>query len=103
MSLIPNTASPEGRELGFHLARLCNKALQGRQDNRCATCAFRNGEHLANGSGPTLMNAVKCLMENKAFHCHEHDRVCAGYLAMCDPKSPPVEMPWGFVEGTDQP
>jgi hypothetical protein len=79
---VPNAATPEGRELGAELARLADAEYQrtGR-DSRCETCAFRSGEHLANGSAATLMSAVKCIAERTPFYCHETDRPCGGWVA----------------------
>ena len=82
---IPNEATPEGRELGRELARLADVeyARTGR-DSRCETCAFRHGEHLANGSVASLMSAVKCVLERTPFYCHETDRPCGGWVAAVD-------------------
>ena len=52
---ILNTATPEGRELGRHIARFCDQELAGKPDNRCGTCAGKSGDHLANGSPVTLI------------------------------------------------
>ena len=101
--MMENRATTEGRRLGAQLARLCDNALSGKPDNRCCTCAFRAGEHIANGSPETLMTAVKCLAEREAFWCHEHDRPCAGWLAMRFPPDGTVKVPWDYVEGADAP
>lgn len=77
--------------------------MAGKPDIRCATCAFRRGDHLANGSAETLMTAVKCIFERTPFWCHEHDRPCAGWLAMRVPEDRVVEMPWDHVGGADVP
>ena len=98
----PNKATPEGRELGRHMARLCDVELVGKRDDRCGTCAFRGGDHLANGSPETLMDAIKCTLEGTTFWCHEHDRLCAGWRAMRTPKGEPIAVPWEFVGGVDQ-
>ena len=100
---IPNETTPEGRALGAEMARLCDTAIDG-EDNRCATCAFRKGDHLANGSPATLMNALKCVIEGDPFYCHEHERPCAGWVAMSGRKDrgvprPKLEAPWPFIEG----
>ena len=91
---VPNRTTPEGHELGRKLARLCDASLVGKPDNRCETCAFRAGDHLANGSPETLMSAMKCAMEGDPFWCHEHDRACAGWVAMRFPKGRTVAAPW---------
>lgn len=100
---IENEATPEGRELGRILARFCDQELAGKPDNRCGTCAFTAGDHLANGSPATLMTALKCAMEREPFWCHEHDRPCAGWQAMRAPADRTVNVPWDYVEGSDAP
>ena len=97
----PNRTTPEGRELGCHMARLCDAELAGKRDDRCRTCAFRSGDHLANGSPETLMSALKSAAEGTPFWCHEHDRACAGWAAMRAPKGEEREMPWKHPEGDD--
>lgn len=116
--MIRNTASPEGFALGANLARFADAEIAGLPcDKRCATCAFRKGTHLANGSVPTLMNALKCVIEGVVFRCHEHDAVCAGYAALAKTTAEqravmaihseagfiPVgaSAPWDFIEGHD--
>ena len=96
-----NTASAEGHELGRELARLCDGELAGKRDDRCVTCAFRAGDHLANGSVATLMGALKSAIENEPFWCHEYDRACAGWAAMRFGRDGPVIAPWPHVAGTD--
>ena len=59
-AMTPNRTTPEGRELGRMLAGFCDQELAGKNDSRCRTCAFRAGNHLANGSPETLMGALKC-------------------------------------------
>lgn len=99
--MIPNHTTPEGRELGRHMARLCDQELAGKPDSRCGTCAFRAGDHLANGSPATLMDALKCSLERTPFWCHEHDRACAGWAAMKSPKNNAIAVPWDFLGGVD--
>jgi len=99
----PNLPTPEGRELGRELARLCDGELADRRDDRCGTCAFLLGDHVANGSAETLMGALKCAMGDEPFWCHEHDRACAGWAAMRFGKEAVVEAPWQHVPGTDDP
>lgn len=95
-----NAVTPEGRELGAELARLCDgEAERTGKDGRCVTCAFRAGDHLANGSAETLMTAFKCVAEREPFWCHEVDEPCKGWLLMRFQE--PVEMPWEAVEGSD--
>lgn len=101
MKIKLNTATEQGQELGEHMARLCDTALEGKSDNRCGTCAFRSGDHIANGSPETLMTALKCAMEGEVFWCHEHERPCAGWQAMKFPKDKRVEAPWPIIQGFD--
>lgn len=96
-----NVATEEGRELGENMARLCDTEMEGKKDNRCETCAFKRGNHLANGSPETLMTALKCAMEGEVFWCHEHEKPCAGWQAMKFPKGQRVEAPWSFIQGFD--
>lgn len=98
--MITNLPTEEGRALGKELARLCDSALLGKPDERCATCAFRLGTE-ANGSPATLMDATKCVLERVPFFCHEHARPCAGFAAMVLTR--PVVAPWEFVGGSDSP
>lgn len=99
----PNLATDEGRELGKHMARLCDVELDGKEDRRCATCAFRAGDHLANGSPETLMTAIKCAAEGRPFWCHETDKPCAGWIAMRAPEDAQITAPWEYVEGAEPP
>jgi hypothetical protein len=101
MALIPNVATPEGRELGRQMARLCEVELRGKPDRRCGTCAFRAGDHPANGSPATLMDALKCALEGTPFYCHEADRPCAGWSAMHSHRDERMQAPWELVGGVD--
>ena len=97
-----NMATEEGRALGHELARLCDDEADRRGiDGRCSTCAFRAGDHLANGSPETLMTALKCAMEREPFWCHEADQPCAGWLLMRAPSNETVSVPWVAVTGFD--
>lgn len=99
-----NATTPEGRALGEQMARLCDGEIaKSGKDDRCSTCAFRAGDHIANGSPETLMSALKCVMEREPFWCHEHDRPCAGWAAMRFPAGQTVQAPWDYVEGADAP
>ena len=100
--MIPNRPTPEGRELGRQMARWCDGELVGKPDNRCNTCAFRAGEHIANESPETLMDALKAALEGAPFWCHEHDRACAGWAAMRSPKGKSINVPWDYVGGVDE-
>ena len=92
-----NHSSPAGTALGREMARLFGTELGERPDHRCQTCAFRPGDHLANNSAGTLMDAVKCLVEREPFWCHEHDRPCAGWVLMRFPVDRAGVCPWPFV------
>lgn len=97
-----NVATPEGRELGSHLARFADiEAKRCGRDERCATCAFRAGAHLANGSPETLMSALKCAVEREPFWCHEADKPCSGWLLMRPKSGETGQVPWDHVEGHD--
>ena len=104
MSLVLNRPTPEGLELGAELARLVaaeiTKVFDG-EDPRCASCAFRPGT-IPNGCGPTLMNALKCVMEVQPFYCHMGDRpVCAGWVALVHGTDGPRSVPWDYTPGAD--
>jgi hypothetical protein len=99
--MIPNHTTPEGKTLGTMLARFADRELAGRRDDRCGTCAFRAGDHLANGSPVTLMDALKCALEGDTFWCHEHDRPCAGWRALRAAKGQGTRVPWDFTGGGD--
>ena len=97
-----NVATAEGRDLGAHLARFCEQeAVKAGKDDRCATCAFRAGDHVANGSVETLMTALKCVLEREPFWCHEHDRPCAGWLLLRSDAGTEIHVPWAYVGGAD--
>lgn len=99
--MVPNETSDEGRELGRHLSRFCDeRAEESGRDGRCDTCAFRAGDHLANGSAATLMTALKCAAEREPFWCHEHDRPCAGWQLMRFNEA--VAVPWDYIAGADE-
>jgi hypothetical protein len=98
-----NVTTPEGRALGVEIARLADReALDSGRDGRCATCAFRAGDHLANGSPETLMSAIKCIAEREPFWCHEEDKPCAGWSLMRFPVGETVPLPWDYIGGADE-
>ncbi len=107
MTKIKNAATDEGRELGHHMARFCDQAEQIARlkvpelPPRCASCAFREGPHVANGSPQTQMDAVKAWIEGHEFYCHEparKDHLCSGWsmLMLAKDKKSDVELPWNF-------
>ena len=92
-NLVPNRPSDEGRQLGEQLARLTDKAwieLKAKFPNhmeRCSSCAFRGGT-FPNGCLVTVMDALKCAVENIPFYCHHNldaegkpTDLCAGFMA----------------------
>lgn len=106
---IRNYRTPEGEELGRQLAEMCDEAepyarLKIPQiPPRCASCAFRHGRHLANGSPFTQMDALKCVIEHVPFDCHEPARkgnLCSGWaLTVLGTDRPPGKAPWPFSDG----
>lgn len=96
-----NRATEEGRRLGRNIARLCDTELAGKRDDRCKTCAFRAGDHIANGSPETQMSALKCVLEGELFWCHEADRACAGWAALRPARGQEIMVPWDHVGGSD--
>ena len=93
MTLILNRPTPEGRALGTELVRLIEPLVQqfvrdGGHDSRCASCAFRLGT-VPNGCGPSLLDALKCVMEGEPFYCHMEDRPCHGWVVATVPRSIP--------------
>lgn len=103
-----NRTTPEGRNLGEQIARLCDvEALklmregEWNHDERCASCAFRKGT-VPNGCPQTLMDAMKCLMEKVPFHCHVGEKgeaeVCSGWFASMQAikDKPKTKCDWEF-------
>lgn len=105
-----NRPTPEGRELGAQIARLCDQeeAKQAKKvlatiPERCGSCAFRGGT-FPNGCAGTLMDAVHCIIEGRDFHCHEHgrtDQLCAGFQMMKLDEHRPVDWPWFTTDEAD--
>lgn len=109
MTLVRNRAEPAGRELGKHLAKWCDDAEPAARQHapdllpRCASCAFREGRHVQNGSVATTMDALKCVIECVPFMCHQPDRkgrLCSGWLMMQLAHADGVkrETPWPFSD-----
>ena len=93
---VPNVPTLEGAALGRELARLVDVAeaenLQRfpNQIPRCDDCAFRLGT-TPNQCAPTLMDAVKCLVESEPFYCHKGvregeapRRLCTGWMVLAN-------------------
>lgn len=86
-----NVPSAEGAELGEQLARFADMeeprvlAQFPGIKPRCNDCAFRRGT-LPNQCLPTVMDALKCVVESSPFYCHkgiqegdEPKRLCGGF------------------------
>lgn len=107
-----NFTSAEGRDIGKKMAAWCDDAepiarLQAPDlPPRCASCAFRAGNHLANGSPATQMDAMKCVIECVPFYCHDvhrPDQICSGWVMMQlgKPDDEVRTAPWDFASGID--
>ena len=104
MGAVPNRITPEGWQLGKKLAEFCDiEAAKQGKDGRCNTCAFRAGDHVANGSEQTLMSALKSAMERTPFWCHESDRPCRGWLLMRREAEEAFVVPWDHPEPAERP
>lgn len=105
---------PEAAELGKKLAGWCDDAQpsfaadfaeQGLPiPQRCSTCAFRLGT-VPNRSLSTMV-ALKCVMEQDTFHCHEKgkkDTTCIGWMILVAKDARegvgPIQSPWEIPEG----
>lgn len=89
-----NLPTAEGEELGKHLARFVDVEIAERQKRgqlipeRCFDCAFRAGS-FPNGCVPTVMTALKCVIEREEFSCHHGldgegnpTKPCAGWVIL---------------------
>jgi hypothetical protein len=114
MSKTRNTASEDGRKLGKWMAEITDAAEPKARlklpdlPPRCASCAFRHGKHVANGSPATQMDALKCVLEGVEFQCHDVHRVgevCSGWAMnmLAQDEFKPRLAPWEFSVGTDDP
>ncbi len=105
--MVRNRPCAQGRLLGRELARLADKAEAERVQQfpntkvRCRTCAFRLGT-VPNGCVTTLMDAVKCAMEQVPFMCHEspgNTEPCMGWVEFANvAQRDPMPTPWEFSE-----
>ena len=80
----------------------------GQSPDCCVTCAFRLGS-APNGSEATVNDALKCVMENVEFMCHdgldlmagqEPWKTCAGWIHARNhlPKGYVAKMPFPFSD-----
>jgi len=63
------------------------------------TCAFRAGDHFANGSAEIVITVLKCVLEREPFWSYEHDRPCTGWQALKAGKGAEQAVPRDFIEG----
>lgn len=100
---VRNRPTDLGREAGKHLARFCDQAEAKKTTlhPRCTTCAFRAGS-MPNGCESTVMDALKCSMEDTPFMCHERKgQPCSGWVMMRSNKPFKVSWPWSY--GDEEP
>lgn len=107
-----NLPSPEGRALGEQIARFADAIEQrwrkelGWVPSRCSSCAFRKGT-FPNGCLPTQADVTKCLLEDKAFFCHQLPkdgspmRLCGGFMLLRH-RASKVPTPWAFSHEDDK-
>ena len=109
MKIRNHTTTPDGRELGRHLARLCDEAEPAARlkvpelPPQCSSCAFGAGPHVASDSLGTQMDALKCVTEGHKFLCHKPARegaVCSGWamLMLAEDDRVFAEVPWPFSD-----
>lgn len=78
--------SPEGKDAGRWIAHFVYPAivkleLDGEPDERCKTCAFRQGT-VPNGCIQTQADAMKAMLEGVPFLCHQNlGQTCHGWYA----------------------
>jgi hypothetical protein len=103
--LVRNLPCEQGKLLGRELARLADRAETESLKKfpgtmvRCKTCAFRAGT-APNGTLLTVMDALKCAMEQVPFLCHEDlPHPCMGWIEMANVvQRNPISTPWEFSE-----
>lgn len=111
--MVPNRPSAVGEALGQQLARLTETSLSRLRTRfpdhaePCESCAFRLGT-VPNRCLPTVMDALKCVVEQTDFYCHQGPKgkakhLCTGYMialvAVAD--RPPGSVPWEFSHVDD--
>lgn len=97
-----NEPTREGFELGYRHSLFVDaeeaKAPLANGQQRCATCAFRQGTY-PNGSPTTQMDALKCVIEGVPFYCHEDTRqLCAGYALLRRASAGTAQVTWPFSD-----
>jgi hypothetical protein len=107
--MMRNEPSPEGEALGAELARLTESELVKLREKfpnhkePCGTCAFRRGTY-PNRCVATVGDALKCVIEQTDFMCHETGSLCCGFAialrAVRD--KPPGKTPWDYSLSPDQ-
>lgn len=85
--------SPEGQKIGQMYGALADQecaslVLQGEDDERCKSCAFRPGT-VPNGCIQTQLDAVKAVCEDVPFMCHQKldgkgqpSTICHGWFSV---------------------
>lgn len=94
--------SPEGKAAGKEMSRFAEMSvaileLEGEPDDRCKTCAFREGT-VPNGCIQTQADAMKAVAEGVPFTCHQRPGwPCHGWYAIrTQMKGKKRKMPWPF-------
>lgn len=94
--------SPEGKKAGRWLAKFVYShivllELDGEPDERCKTCAFRQGT-VPNGCVITQADAMKAMLSGVPFLCHQDmGKTCHGwYAGRVALKGRTVDVPWDF-------
>lgn len=93
-----NLPTPDGEALGRQLARWYDQAEPAQLAAfpgmlpRCNECAFKAGT-LPNGCPETVMDALKCVLEDVPFYCHKGlkegeapTRLCTGFMVLMSSK-----------------
>jgi hypothetical protein len=93
--------TPTGRAIGVILVGLAEPKIkqnlaQGIPDQRCETCAFRDGT-VPNGCEQTTADALKCVKEGVNFGCHSTPgQLCYGFECADRERMKHVDIDWNF-------